>query len=247
MLLPASLCSFKSWTLLWRDFVLGKPIVLGTFDFEGLSNISIASGALFCLSPETWRPHILMVFHGTIQNPQTEEDPTPTGKQEDSNTLQAPEFCFGQNMQILPVIILSTYINYTWPVNDQHNGCSVSVVGVIASPTSKWIRSTERFFPISISTKETLEKKTGTPLLYTILLRMVMKPKCFAFRRWLNIPITIGEYDWMPREIQNIFYNNHIWDSHHYSPPTYGYWTGDTTVRHLKPTNCVWWQRLNNK
>ena len=31
-------------------------------------------------------------------------------------------------------------------------------------------------------------------------LRMVVEPKDYAFRRWLNIPISIWQYDWMPRE-----------------------------------------------
>ena len=31
--------------------------------------------------------------------------------------------------------------------------------------------------------------------------RMVMEPKYYAFRRWLDIPIIIWEYDWMPRDV----------------------------------------------
>ena len=164
MLLPASLCSFKWWTLLWRDFGLGKPLVLGTFDFEGLSNISIASGALFCLSPETWRPTILMVLNGTILKSPTEEDPTPTGKQEDSNTPQAPRILgSGQNMQILPVIIiLSTYINYMASKRSTQRILGIRCGGDCLTDLEMNSKYGE-FFPISISTKK-LWKKNGTPL-----------------------------------------------------------------------------------
>ncbi len=45
---------------------------------------------------------------------------------------------------------------------------------------------------------------------------MVMEPKDYAFRRWLNIPIIIWEYDWMPWDkwsFQGLYKcPNHFWD-----------------------------------
>ena len=149
-------------------FWFRKTPCFRTFDFEGLSNISIASGALFCLSPETWRPTILMVLNGTILKSPTEEDPTPTGKQEDSNTPQAPRILgSGQNMQILPVIIiLSTYINYMASKRSTQRILGIRCGGDCLTDLEMNSKYGE-FFPISISTKK-LWKKKWNPSIYTI-------------------------------------------------------------------------------
>ncbi len=40
---------------------------------------------------------------------------------------------------------------------------------------------------------------------------MIMEPKDNAFRRWLNIPIIIWEYDWMPRERKHTYANEQVY------------------------------------